>query len=125
MSDKNRIIVNAKPQYIEDQSSPENDRYVFAYTISIENQGQVAATLLSRHWLITDANGNVQEVTGDGVIGKQPFIQPGETFCYTSGAVVDTPVAVMQGQYLMENSEGEQFKTAIPKFTLSIPRVLH
>ncbi len=125
MTDKNRIIVNAEPRYIEDQSSPENDRYVFSYTISIENRGQITATLLSRHWLITDANGNVQEVTGEGVIGKQPSIRPGETFRYTSGAVVDTPVAVMQGQYLMENSDGEQFKTPIPKFTLSIPRVLH
>jgi len=125
MPEKNRIIVTAEPCYIEDQSSPENDRYVFSYTISIENHGKVGATLLNRHWLITDANGKVQEVTGEGVIGKQPFIKPGETFRYTSGAVVDTPVAVMQGQYLMENAEGEQFKTPIPKFTLSIPRVLH
>ncbi len=109
MPEKNRIIVTAEPCYIEDQSSPENDRYVFSYTISIENHGKVGATLLNRHWLITDANGKVQEVTGEGVIGKQPFIKPGETFRYTSGAVVDTPVAVMQGQYLMENAEGEQF----------------
>ncbi len=125
MPEKNRIIVTAEPRYIEEQSSPEKDRYVFSYTITIENHGQVMATLLSRHWLITDANGKVQEVTGEGVIGKKPSIKPGESFRYTSGAVVDTPVAVMQGQYLMENADGEQFKTAIPKFTLSIPRVLH
>ncbi|WP_198246809.1 Co2+/Mg2+ efflux protein ApaG [methane-oxidizing endosymbiont of Gigantopelta aegis] len=125
MSEKNKIIVTAKPRYIEAQSSPDDDRYVFSYTIHIENQGQLSARLLSRHWLITDANGKIQEVTGEGVIGKQPLIQPGESFSYSSGAVVETPVAVMQGQYLMENSDGEQFNTAIPKFTLSIPRVLH
>lgn len=125
MSEKNKIIVTAKPRYIEAQSSADDDRYVFSYTIVIENQGQLTATLLSRHWLITDANGKIQEVTGEGVIGKQPRIRPGESFSYSSGAVVETPVAVMQGQYLLENSDGEQFNTPIPKFTLSIPRVLH
>ncbi len=125
MSEKNKIIVTAKPRYIEAQSSADDDRYVFSYTIVIENQGQLTATLLSRHWLITDANGRIQEVTGEGVIGKQPRIRPGESFSYSSGAVVETPVAVMQGQYLLENSDGEQFNTPIPKFTLSIPRVLH
>jgi len=125
MSEKNKIIVTAKPRYIEAQSSADDDRYVFSYTIVIENQGQLTATLLSRHWLITDANGKIQEVTGEGVIGKQPRIRPGESFSYSSGAVVETPVAVMQGQYLLENSDGEQFNAPIPKFTLSIPRVLH
>ncbi|WP_031434375.1 Co2+/Mg2+ efflux protein ApaG [Methylomarinum vadi] len=125
MSEKNKIIVEAKPQYIEAQSSPEDDRYVFAYTITITNVGTVPATLLTRHWLITDANGKIQEVTGEGVIGEQPYLKPGESFRYTSGAMIETPVGVMQGKYSMISDEGENFKALVPKFTLSIPRTLH
>jgi len=125
MSEKNKIIVEATPQYIESQSSPDANRYVFAYTITITNIGLKPATLLSRHWLITDSNGKVQEVKGDGVIGEQPHLQPGESFRYTSGAMIETPVGVMQGKYLLISDSGDNFKAAIPKFTLSIPRTLH
>ncbi|MGR9044590.1 MAG: Co2+/Mg2+ efflux protein ApaG [Gammaproteobacteria bacterium] len=125
MSEKNKILVEALPQFIESQSSPEENRYVFSYTITITNTGTVPATLLSRHWLITDANGKVQEVQGEGVIGEQPHLKPGETFRYTSGAMIETPVGVMQGNYTLRSDEGDQFKALIPKFTLSIPRTLH
>ena len=125
MSKNNKIIVEAKPVFIAEQSLPEQDRYVFAYTITITNAGTVAAQLLQRHWLITDANGKVQEVRGDGVIGEQPYLKPGETFRYTSGAILETPVGVMQGHYTMRSDNGDDFKAEIPQFTLSIPRVLH
>lgn len=125
MSEKNKILVEALPLFIESQSSPEENRYVFSYTITITNKGTVSATLLSRHWLITDANGKVQEVQGEGVIGEQPHLKPGETFRYTSGAMIETPVGVMQGNYTLRSDEGDQFKALIPKFTLSIPRTLH
>ncbi len=125
MSEKNKIIVEANPQYIESQSSPDSSRYVFAYTITITNAGIIPAKLLSRHWLITDSNGKVQEVRGEGVIGEQPYLKPGETFRYTSGAMIETPVGVMQGKYQMVSDNGDSFKASIPKFTLSIPRTLH
>ncbi|MCK5479228.1 MAG: Co2+/Mg2+ efflux protein ApaG [Methylococcales bacterium] len=125
MSEKNKIIVEALPQYIESQSSPDNNRYVFAYTITITNVGITPAKLLSRYWLITDSNGKIQEVRGEGVIGEQPYLKPGESFRYTSGAVIETPVGVMQGKYLMLSDSGENFKAPISKFTLSIPRTLH
>ncbi len=125
MSEKNKILVEATPRYIEAQSSPEKGRYVFAYTISITNVGTIPATLLSRHWLITDANGKIQEVNGEGVIGEQPYLKPGDTFRYTSGAMIETPVGVMQGKYTMISENGDNFKATIPKFTLSIPRTLH
>ena len=125
MSEKNKILVKTTPQYIESQSSPDEDRYVFAYTITITNVGIVPAKLLSRHWLITDSNGKVQEVRGEGVIGEQPHLKPGETFRYTSGAMIETPVGVMQGKYLMISDNGDNFKAPVPQFTLSIPRTLH
>ncbi|XBS21198.1 Co2+/Mg2+ efflux protein ApaG [Methylomarinum sp. Ch1-1] len=125
MSEKNKILVEAIPQYIEAQSSPEDDRYVFSYTITITNIGAVPATLLTRHWLITDANGKIQEVSGEGVIGEHPHLKPGESFRYTSGAMIETPVGVMQGKYTMISDDGENFKAPIAKFTLSIPRTLH
>ncbi len=125
MSEKNNIIVVSEPHYLESKSAPDENRYVFAYTISISNVGSVAAKLLSRHWLITDANGKVEEVRGDGVVGEQPHIKPGEMFRYTSGAVLETPVGIMQGQYFLVSDEGDNFETTIPKFTLSIPRTLH
>lgn len=125
MNEKNNIIVEAAPFFIAEQSAPEKDRYVFAYTISITNEGEVSAKLLYRHWLITDANGKVQEVQGEGVIGEQPYLKPGETFRYTSGAILETPVGIMQGYYTMRSDEGDDFDAPIPQFTLSIPRVLH
>lgn len=125
MNEKNKILVEAIPQFIETQSVPEQGRYVFAYTITITNAGTVPAKLLSRHWLITDANGKIQEVRGDGVIGEQPYLKPGEFFRYTSGAMIETPVGTMQGQYLLRSDDGDNFSAVIPRFTLSIPRTLH
>jgi ApaG protein len=125
MNVKNNIIIEATPFFIAEQSVPEQNRYVFAYTISITNEGTVSAQLLQRHWLITDANGKIQEVRGDGVIGEQPYLKPGETFRYTSGAILETPVGIMQGHYIMRSDEGDDFNATIPQFTLSIPRVLH
>lgn len=125
MTEKNKILVEATPHFIEAQSSPSEGRYVFAYTITITNAGLIPAKLLKRHWLITDSNGKVQEVRGEGVIGEQPYLKPGESFRYTSGAMLETPVGTMQGQYTMISDEGVNFNTTIPKFTLSIPRTLH
>ena len=120
-----QITVTAAPQYVPDQSDPDAERYVFAYTITLENTGTVAAQLISRHWLITDGNSNVQEVRGLGVIGEQPLIRPGEKYEYTSGCQLDTPVGVMRGTYQMMAEDGTAFEAEIPAFTLSIPRVLH
>lgn len=125
MSEKNKIVVAATPYFIATQSSPKQDRYVFAYTISISNEGDVPAKLLSRYWLITDANGKIQEVRGEGVVGEQPYLRPGETFTYTSGAMIETPVGTMQGIYAMRSDDGDDFEATIPRFTLSIPRTLH
>lgn len=125
MSEKNKIVVEAQPQFIKEQSAPDENRYVFAYTITITNTGSNAVKLLSRQWLIVDSNGKVQEVRGDGVIGKQPVLKPGNIFRYTSGAIIETPVGVMQGHYIFVCEEGETFTAIIPKFTLTIPRVLH
>lgn len=125
MSEKNKILIETSPIYVESQSVPDQHKYVFAYTITITNIGITPVKLISRHWLITDSNGKVQEVQGDGVIGKQPHLKPGESFRYTSGAMIETPVGIMQGKYLMHTDNGDQFKTPVPQFTLSIPRVLH
>ncbi|MBD9358505.1 Co2+/Mg2+ efflux protein ApaG [Methylomonas albis] len=125
MSEKNKVLVEAQPYYIEAQSSPEQNRYVFAYTVTITNVGSTPAKLMTRHWLITDANGKVQEVNGDGVVGENPHLSPGDSFRYTSAAMIETPVGVMQGKYEMQSDAGENFNAAIPKFTLSIPRTLH
>ncbi|CAG1021059.1 Co2+/Mg2+ efflux protein ApaG [Methylomonas sp. LL1] len=125
MSEKYKVLVEAKPHYIEAQSSPEQNRFVFAYTITITNVGSVPARLLTRHWLITDANGKVQEVNGEGVVGEHPHLNPGDSFRYTSAAMIETPVGVMQGKYQMQSDTGESFSASVPKFTLSIPRTLH
>ncbi len=125
MTQKNKILVEALPQFIESQSSEIDGRFVFAYTITITNVGSVPAKLLTRHWLITDANGKIQEVSGEGVIGEHPYLKPGESFRYTSGAMLETPVGVMQGKYIMRSDEGDSFSAIIPQFTLSIPRTLH
>lgn len=125
MSKKNKILVEATPFYIEAQSLPDQNRYVFAYTITITNVGSTPAKLLTRHWLITDSNGKIQEVTGEGVVGEKPHLNPGDSFRYTSAAVIETPVGIMQGKYHMRSDEGDDFNAMIPKFTLSIPRTLH
>lgn len=125
MSEKNKVLVEAQPYYIEAQSSPEQNRYVFAYTVTITNVGSTPAKLLTRHWLITDANGKIQEVNGEGVVGEHPHLNPGDSFRYTSAAMIETPVGVMQGKYQMQADNGESFNAAIPQFTLSIPRTLH
>jgi ApaG protein len=119
------IRVSAQPHFVTEQSEPQRDRYVFAYTITIENVGSVAAQLLTRHWVITDAMGKVQEVRGDGVVGEQPLLQPGERFRYTSGAVLETPVGTMQGSYQMVAADGVRFDAPIPPFRLAVPNVLH
>ncbi len=119
------IAVKTRTAYIADQSDPANDRYVFAYTITISNSGNVAAQLLSRHWIITDAANKVQEVRGKGVVGEQPHLKPGESFEYTSGSAIATPVGTMRGSYQMVADDGTEFDAAIPEFTLSMPRVLH
>ncbi|MCM2336807.1 MAG: Co2+/Mg2+ efflux protein ApaG [Pseudomonas sp.] len=119
------VDVEVATRYLDDQSEPEQDRFVFAYTIRIRNRGDVPARLLTRHWRITDANGQVQEVEGDGVVGEQPRLEPGEHFEYTSGAVLETALGTMQGRYGMVADDGTHFDAPIPAFTLSVPRTLH
>ena len=125
MSDKHAIAITTKPQYLADQSDESANRYVFAYTITIRNVGTERAQLISRHWLIRDANDHVEEVRGLGVVGAQPTLEPGESFEYTSGASLKTPVGTMRGSYQMVAADGTKFDATIPEFTLSIPRVLH
>lgn len=117
--------VEVETRYIPDQSAPEQNRYVFSYTITIRNHGTVPARLLSRHWIITDANGRVEEVRGEGVVGEQPHLKPGDGFRYTSGTVIATPVGSMQGSYHMIADDGSEFDSPIPAFSLSIPHALH
>ena len=119
------ITVDVDTLYIESESSPVNSQYVFAYTITITNDGTEAAKLLTRHWVITDANGHVEEVKGDGVVGEQPYLKPGEGFQYTSGAVLKTPVGTMCGSYQMVTDNGSNFDAVIPEFILTSPRTLH
>jgi len=123
--DKYRIEITPTPQFIPEQSDPEDNRYVFAYTLSIRNVGSVPAQLVSRHWIITDANNQVQEVRGLGVVGKQPLLQPGESFEYTSGTALATPIGTMKGSYQMVAEDGTHFDAEIPEFVLAIPRALH
>jgi ApaG protein len=119
------IAINAVTQYLADQSDEAASRYVFSYTITIRNTGSVTAQLVSRHWIITDAQGLVQEVRGLGVVGAQPTLKPGESFQYTSGASIATQVGTMRGSYQMVAQDGTRFEAPIPEFTLSVPRVLH
>ena len=119
------VTVTAATRYLEDQSDEAAGRYVFAYTITLRNAGRISARLISRHWIITDAQGLVQEVRGLGVVGSQPMLRPGESFEYTSGASIATPVGTMRGSYQMVAEDGARFEAPIPQFTLSIPRVLH
>jgi ApaG protein len=122
---KYEISINVNTAYLAEQSDPSSDRYVFAYTITIANTGTVAAQLISRHWIITDAEQVTQEVQGLGVVGEQPLLRPGESFEYTSGTALATPVGTMHGSYQMVAEDGTKFDAPIPSFTLSMPRVLH
>lgn len=124
-SKKYEISVSTETQYLSDQSDPSNGRYVFAYTIAIRNTGNIPAQLISRHWIITDAESHVQEVRGLGVVGHQPLLKPGENFEYTSGCALTTPVGTMRGSYQMVAEDGTQFDAPVAEFTLAMPRVLH
>jgi len=119
------IRIDIETTYVESESLPDEDRYVFAYTITIRNEGVVPAKLLSRHWVITDANGKVQEVRGEGVVGEQPHLKPGEGFQYTSGTMLETPMGTMSGSYQMVADDGSKFDAQIPEFLLTTPRTLH
>jgi ApaG protein len=125
MTKKYEITVSAQASYVPEQSNADEERYVFAYTITITNTGSVAARLISRHWIITDSDNKVQEVRGLGVVGEQPLLQPQESFEYTSGAAIATPVGTMRGSYQMVAEDGNSFDAPIPEFMLSMPRVLH
>lgn len=119
------IAISVQTAYLPDQSEPDAERFVFSYTITIRNDGAQPARLLNRHWVITDANGHVQEVRGEGVVGEQPYLRPGESFRYTSGTVLATPVGSMQGEYEMVGEDGARFLAPIAAFSLSTPRILH
>ena len=120
-----KIRVEVETSYVEEQSDPRDKRFVFSYTITIRNEGQVPARLLTRHWIITDANGNVKETRGDGVVGEQPYLKPGQGFRYSSGAVIETPVGTMQGSYQMVADDGQRVDAPIAPFRLAMPGVLH
>jgi len=123
--DKHNINIAVKTAYIDNQSVPDANRYVFTYTITITNAGTLPAKLLTRHWVITDANDKVQEVRGEGVVGEQPYLVPGMSFEYTSGTMIETPVGSMRGSYQMVSDDGTKFDAEIPSFVLSMPRTLH
>jgi ApaG protein len=122
---KYEFTVTVSPRFLPEQSDPENDKYLFAYTIRIVNSGQATAQLLSRHWIITDADQHVEEVRGPGVVGEQPRLAPGEAFEYTSGCPLPTPFGSMRGSYQCVAEDGTAFEVPIPEFLLSVPRTLH
>ena len=122
---KHEVTVSPQARYVPEQSDETAGRYVFTYTISIRNSGNVAATLMMRHWIITDSDDKIQEVRGLGVVGEQPKLRPGESFQYTSGTIIATPVGTMKGSYRMMAEDGVEFDATIPEFTLTVPRVLH
>jgi ApaG protein len=123
-SSANKIRVDVETAYVDEQSEPNEHRFVFSYTITIRNEGAVPARLLTRHWIITDANGKVQEARGDGVVGEQPHLKPGQGFRYTSGAIIETPVGAMQGTYEMIDDAGQRFDAPIEPFRLAMPGIL-
>lgn len=123
--DAHAVEIEVATRYVADQSKPESNRYVFAYEITLRNLGLTPARLQTRHWVITDANGKVEEVRGDGVVGEQPRLQPGESYSYTSGAVLETQVGTMRGTYMFHADDGSDFEAPIPEFVLSVPRTLH
>lgn len=120
-----RISVHVEADYVAEQSSADESRFIFAYTVTIRNDGPIAAKLMTRHWIITDADGNESHVRGDGVVGEQPHLRPGEGFRYTSGAMIETPVGSMRGSYQMVDDAGEAFDAPIPAFTLAVPGALN
>ncbi|WNH50938.1 Co2+/Mg2+ efflux protein ApaG [Stenotrophomonas oahuensis] len=122
---KHAISVEVAPRFLDDQSTPEDGRYAFAYSIRIHNEGQVPARLVARHWRITDGNGRVEQVDGEGVVGEQPRLRPGEEFRYTSGVMLETEHGTMQGHYDMVADDGTEFAATIEPFVLAIPRTLH
>ncbi|EAQ32353.1 MULTISPECIES: Co2+/Mg2+ efflux protein ApaG [Idiomarina] len=125
MTVKTQVHIEVSTQYIAAQSNPNQGQYVFSYTIKISNNAAQDVTLKSREWRITDAEGKITRVAGEGVIGQQPTIAPGKSFSYTSGTVIATPVGMMEGHYLMFSEQGEQFKVPIPSFRLAIPNIIH
>jgi ApaG protein len=120
-----QFSISVRPQFVPEHSRPDEDKFLFAYTVTIRNTGDVAAQLISRHWIITDANNKVEEVQGLGVVGEQPTLQPGEAFEYTSGCPIATPVGSMRGSYQCVAADGTRFEAPIPEFLLSMPRTLH
>ena len=120
-----QIAVNGVSNYLENQSDPKVGRYIFAYTITITNTGQIAARLEDRHWIITDGEGTTQEVRGRGVVGEEPLLEPGEIFTYTSASQISTVFGTMKGSYGMLASDGTRFKALVPSFHLSLPNALH
>lgn len=126
MSDpRYQIDVSVVTRFLPEQSQPDNDRYAFAYTITVQNNGQLPAKLMSRHWLITNGDGEVEEVRGTGVVGQQPLIEPGASHTYSSGAVISTRVGTMQGTYQMFAEDGKRFDAIIAPFRLAVPGALH
>ncbi|WNN45069.1 MULTISPECIES: Co2+/Mg2+ efflux protein ApaG [Winslowiella] len=125
MIDSPRVCVQVQSVYVESQSAPDEQRYVFAYTITIRNLGRNPVQLLGRYWLITNGNGRETEVQGEGVVGEQPHIEPGEEFQYTSGAILETPMGTMQGHYVMIDQQGETFHVDIPVFRLAVQTHIH
>ncbi len=119
------VVIQTQVNYLPDQSDEAGNRFVFSYTITITNLGSSSTKLISRHWIITDANNHVQEVRGQGVVGEQPLLKPSQSFEYTSGTVLTTQVGTMRGSYQMQADDGAQFEVEIPQFVLSVPRVLH
>ncbi len=124
-ANKYEITIAVVTQYLPEQSDPDEDRYFFAYTITVTNTGETPVQLISRHWIITDANGKQEEVRGLGVVGHQPMLQPGESFEYTSGCPLPTPVGTMKGSYQMAAEDGTRFDAPISEFVLAMPRTLH
>ena len=122
---KYQFSVRVVPRYLPEQSEPDEERYVFAYTVTIANTGETRAQLVSRHWIITDGKGQVNEVRGQGVVGEQPVLEPGQAFEYTSGCPLETPVGTMRGSYLCVAEDGTRFQAEVPEFALAGPRTLH
>ncbi len=120
-----RVCVQVQSVYVESQSSPEDERFVFAYTVTIRNLGREPVQLLGRYWLITNGHGRETEVQGEGVVGEQPHIEPGGEYQYTSGAVIETPLGTMEGHYEMIDANGNAFRLAIPVFRLAVPTLIH
>ena len=125
MKNNFNIRIKITTNYLKGQSTPDENRYVFSYTINIKNLGNNSAKLISRQWIITDSNGNIQEVNGDGVVGQQPNINPGEEFTYTSGTIIKTPVGTMEGRYFMEDINNKRFEALIAPFTLAVPGLIN